>query len=431
MHNSIIFILLLFSFDLLIQSSAKDKSNRFSFDLFHRDSKISPLYNRSITPSKLLEKAVLDSRTRVNLFKDFTHNNRKDFISEVTPNEAGSYLMKLSLGSPKVEVLASISTGSDLVWVQCETCEKCFGKEEPRYKPTSSSTYNKISFYAAYCGALEHRHIGEGGVCDYSYLYQDGTHTSGVLSTDNFHMKSTVDEEELTIPVVFGCSNLINGQYARGVQGMIGLGSGELSLIFQLKSHIQNRFSYCLLPSTAETSSKLVLGHEAMISGDEVVSTSLRLDKLSTLYFVSLDGVTVENKERKSPPSPVDIVIDSGTTMTFLHSSIYDDLVEHVKDVIDINPVDSPPGRIFNLCYKQQSTEINFPDITFHFGGGADVRLKPENIFEEYRDMHCLMIDRNDQLSIFGNVAQVNFQVEFDYEEMKVSFARADCANQS
>ncbi|XP_038678446.1 aspartic proteinase CDR1-like [Tripterygium wilfordii] len=309
---------------------------------------MSPLYNPSITPSKLLEKAVLDSHTRVNLFKDFTHNNRKDFISEVTPNKAGSYLTKLPLGSPKVEVLASISTGSSLVWVQCKACEKCFGKEEPIYKPTRSSTYKEVSFHTSFCRALRHHEIGAQGVCDYSYLYVDGTHTSGVLSRDNFHMKSTADEE-LTIPMVFGCSNLIIGRYARGVQGMIGLGSGELSLIFQLKNYIQNIFSYCLPPSTAKTSGKLVPGQEAKISGNEVVSTALRLDDESTLYFVQLDGVTVENKERNTLPSPIDIVIDSGTTMTFLHSSIYDDLVKHIKDVIGINPVDSPLEE-FSTC---------------------------------------------------------------------------------
>lgn len=79
--------------------------------------------------------------------------------------------------------------------------------------------------------------------------------------------------------------------------------------------------------------------------------------------------------------------------------------------------------------------DLHGPAVTFHFNG-ADVKLKPTNIFIKVdEETVCLAfaptssVGFNENLGIYGNWAQINFLVGYDLENMYVSFQSTDCGS--
>lgn len=55
----------------------------------------------------------------------------------------GEYVMQFSLGTPPQQFLTSIDTGSDLCWVQCVPCMRCFQQPSALFNPLASSSYSQ------------------------------------------------------------------------------------------------------------------------------------------------------------------------------------------------------------------------------------------------------------------------------------------------
>lgn len=123
------------------------------------------------------------------------------------------------------------------------------------------------------------------------------------------------------------------------------------------------------------------------------------------------------------------IIIDSGTTLTFLPRNLYAGVVSTLASVIKAKRVDDPAG-ILELCYTAGSVEdLNIPVIAAHFGGGADVKLLPLNTFALVAEnVSCLTLAPASDLAIFGNLAQINFVVGYDLEQKRLSFKPTVCA---
>ncbi|XAR57630.1 Nepenthesin [Bertholletia excelsa] len=429
--NHITCFLFVISCYLPFQSLVEAKLGGFTVEIIHRDSKLSPFRNHSATIEDLCNDDVLRSIARANHFHLSSLESNK--IQSTVTADGGGYLMKLSIGSPPVEVLAFADTGSDLVWIQCEPCpqSECYPQDAPLFNPTKSSTYVDLSCDSKFCQVLPSRSRDcsiSDNKCQYIYRYGDQSYTSGALATDTFTFDST-DGSVASFPnSAFGCGHNNEGTFTRRSSGLVGLGGGPLSLISQLGSQIEQRFSYCLLPRTVNSASKLKFGSDAILTGPGVVSTPILSDSSSTFYSLNLEGVSVEDKKITYSQTGADkgIIIDSGTTLTLFESSFYDELEAAVAEKINLEPVQYQGG--YKLCY--QSSFDNIPEIkvVFHFEG-ADVELKKLNLFRTISgDLTCFtMIPTNVGISIYGNWAQMNFQVEYDLAEKKVSFAPADC----
>ena len=226
----------------------------------------------------------------------------------------------------------------------------------------------------------------------------------------------------------FGCSSQTKGD-ATGFVGLVGLGGGPLSLISQLGDKIDNKFAYCLLPYNSKSTSTLKFGQDAVISGSGVVSTPLITDpNKPTYYFLTLKGISVGQSSTQTPQKNGNIIIDSGTTFTLLEKSFYSELEAIVKQAIGVQPVQDP-NQPDSLCYKENSIS-DVPEMVFQFDGG-DLTLSVINTFiNAGNGLVCMSIKPtpgNMRFSIFGNLAQMNFQVEYDLQGKKVSFAPADC----
>ncbi|XP_028803848.1 aspartic proteinase CDR1-like [Neltuma alba] len=389
-----------------------------------------------MTDSERVQNAVLRSISRANRFGQSSMAEISESVeTDILPNDA-NYLMKIFIGTPSVRRWAVADTGSDLIWFQCKPCPQpqCYRQKAPLFDPKSSSTYMSLSCQSLPCKALPRRYVqgqtyprcGSSNVCTYFYSYGDKSYTMGELATESVSFSKNV----LFPKTAFGCGHNNNGVFNKNTAGLVGLAQGRLSLVSQM-GKVGRKFSYCLPPYSPKTKTKLRFGEEATISGNGLVSTPLitKNSPISSFYFLNLEGITVGQQTVQTGQSNGNIIIDSGTTLTMLPSSFYDQVEALVKQAIGADQflVQNDQHR---LCYSNVNSIQNFPNFEVHFTG-ANLSLKPQNFFRPIsNDVICLAMLPTDGMPIYGNVAQIDFEVEHDLDQKKVSFAPADCTKQ-
>ncbi|GLT40087.1 hypothetical protein SLA2020_142450 [Shorea laevis] len=429
----------LFFFSLILSTTAATaKTGGFSVELIHRDSPKSPFYNPLEIPSQRVANALRRSISRTNHFLSSKKTDTPR--SNIIPN-SGEYLMNISLGTPPFPILAIADTGSDLVWTQCLPCSECYEQEAPLYNPKSSSTYKTIPCSSRQCEELQGTSCsGEESksesTCVYSVAYGDQSFSNGDLVSDTLTLASTSGRPVALPQTTFGCGHDNDGTFNEKGSGIVGLGGGDVSLISQMGESIGGKFSYCLVPLTATpgSSSKINFGSQGIVSGVGAVSTPLVKKTPDTFYFLTLEGISVDGDRidflgSSSGASEGNIIIDSGTTLTLLPSDFYSKLEESVSSKINATQVESPVSGL-KLCYNIAKGDIGVPELTVHFKG-ADVKLKPLNTFVQVSEQvmcSTFIGTDNNGISIYGNLAQMNFLVGYDSQKQTVSFKPTDCA---
>ncbi|GAU37939.1 hypothetical protein TSUD_269540 [Trifolium subterraneum] len=238
------------------------------------------------------------------------------------------------------------------------------------------------------------------------------SHSQGDISIETLTLESTTGVPILFPKTVIGCGTNNTMSFQGASSGVIGLGGGPESLIRQLGSSADGKFSYCLRTSFLESNatSKLNFGDAAVVSGDGVVSTPIVKKYPSIFYLLTLEAFSVGNKRvefgRSSIGDEGNIFIDSGTIYTILPSDVYANLESAMLELVKLKRVDDP-NHTLNLCYNVTSDEYDFPLITAHFKG-ADVKLHSISTFVPIADdIVCFAFFSSDQIDpLFGNLAQ-------------------------
>ncbi|CAI0422875.1 unnamed protein product [Linum tenue] len=204
--------------------------------------------------------------------------------------------------------------------------------------------------------------------------------------------------------MVIGCGHDNAGTFSPKGSGIVGLGGGSVSLVTQLGPHIGGKFSYCLVPSSAaaEATSTLSFGQSAVVSGNGVATTPLIPDPSQpTFYVVQLEAVSVGSKKIPFHGSTVgetssgNIIVDSGTTLTLVPTDFFTQLSSAVESQVTGSNKTTDPQGYLSLCYVDT--------------------------------VACLAFYGNDDVSIYGNVAQQNFRVGYDLQKHTLSFKPTDC----
>jgi hypothetical protein len=427
----------------------------FSVELIHRDSNRSPLHDPALSPPARTLAAArrsLDSSGSIRAARSVAAANR-GLVSEIVPRSF-EYLMSVSLGTPPRQMLAVADTGSDLVWVNSHRNDSAAAATDPAadddgssgplsravFDPSRSSTYGVVGCESDACQPLAHASCDANGSCQYQYSYADGTETVGVLSTETFTFRVGGGAlRRMLVPGVrFGCSSNTTGTLP--FDGLVGLGFGALSLVSQLgaaPSSIGRRFSYCLVPyADAGKSSSLNFGARAVVSDPGAASTPLVASDVTTYYTVELESVAVAGRTVAAKTSRV--IVDSGTTLTFLDPALLRPLASELERRIAL-PRAQSPDQLLDLCYdvrgREDDADWGVPDVTLRFGGGAAVTLKAGNTFALVKEgTLCLVVvtvSEGQPMSILGNMAQQDFHVGYDLDAGTVTFAPADCATSS
>ncbi|CAB4269135.1 unnamed protein product [Prunus armeniaca] len=420
----------------------------FSLEMIHRDSPASPLYNQSESRWQRVSNALQRSHHRM-----VSHFSRRNSALRAPSPVAeshliyigGEYLVNISIGTPPKTFIGIVDTGGDLTWTQCKPCMDCFKQNPPLFDPSSSSTYKPLSCLSKECHLLNEASCSDANFCYYNYTYGDMSYTTGNLSLDTVTLASSTTGKPISIPnTIFGCGHHNGGIFSGIESGIVGLGSGAVSLLSRIGYAVGGKsFSYCLVPTTYEQSdSDPILGAKQgqreisstiyfgdKVSGHDVVSTPLLSNGSETYYYLELQGISVGADNFKldadnSQSFKGNIIIDSGTTSTFLPTKLYQSFESAIRKAVHLEVTKDPTG-ILQLCYKTKS-EIEDPIVTFHFNG-ADVKLKPVNVFVRVReDIVCLSFSPTNDVAIYGNVAQMNFLVGYDLDNKTLSFKSTD-----
>ncbi|KAF8028761.1 hypothetical protein BT93_E1422 [Corymbia citriodora subsp. variegata] len=428
----------LLSFALILALSIPCESASeygFTTELVRRDAPGSPNSNLGGNPYQHVVDAIRRSISRAHRLSRNSAGTL-DTPSAVITSADGSYTMNVSLGTPPAPYVGIADTGSDLIWTQCKPCPDCFEQASPLFDPSKSSTYKEISCQTSLCDVVPRASCGEGGrLCEYSYSYGDRSFTNGNLATETFVLGSSSGRPVSVPKVLFGCGHNNGGTFTDKMDGIVGLGGGAASLIAQLGDATGGRFSYCLVPlgSTKKTS-KLNFGANAGVGGSGAVSTPLiqRADQ-KTFYYLYLEAVSVGKTKIDFPsdgssgsPDEGNIIIDSGTTLTLLPEDFYSQIEAVVAKSVDLPRV-SDPSQFLSLCFQAEAdTKVSLPTFTFHFNG-ADVEVAALNTFVQVADGVICLALASSELSIYGNLAQMNFLVGYDIQNSKLAFKPVDC----
>uniref|UniRef100_M8BZF6 Aspartic proteinase nepenthesin-1 n=1 Tax=Aegilops tauschii TaxID=37682 RepID=M8BZF6_AEGTA len=141
-------------------------------------------------------------------------------------------VVTLGLGTPAVEQVVLLDTGSDLSWVQCAPCNstQCYQQKDPLFDPRKSSTYAPVPCGSDVCNSLQSDHFdngctNDGTECGFRVEYGDGSKTKGVYSNEALTLAPSVVINDFH----FGCGYKQAGPNDK-FDGLLGLGGAPESL---------------------------------------------------------------------------------------------------------------------------------------------------------------------------------------------------------
>lgn len=373
----------------------------------------------------------LNKKKASNVYSKAADSGSSIQISDPIP-VSGEFLTTIGLGTPKVNYQVIIDTGSDSTWVRCKPCSKGCESKDNLFDPSKSSTYSNGS-----CKP----HSGND---PFSAKYADKTNSAGYWGCD----KLSLEPPDVLESFQFGCGLINDGgadNFADGA-GVLGLGRGDLSLVSQTASEFAKPFIYCL-PKTSSSLGYIEFGHRAtsVTSSSGLKFTNLVKESSenipsgydpSSLYFLELLGISIAGSRLDVSPTvftSVGTVIDSGTVITYLPPSAYTALrMNFNQSMADYPP--APSQEKLDTCYNVKGyRSIQLPEITFHFGGAADVSLNPSGIVwisKKNPYIWCLGFASNKisgDLTIIGNNQQRELDILYDIDAGKIGFGAKPC----
>lgn len=320
----------------------------------------------------------------------------------------------------------TFDTGSDLSWIQCLPCSgHCYPQHDPLFDPTKSATYAAVPCGHPQCSAAGGR--CNGTTCLYSVQYSDGSSTSGVLS----HETLTLTSSRKLSGFPFGCGQRNLGMFGE-VDGLLGLGRGELSLPSQAAPSFGSIFSYCL-PSFNTTPGYLNIGSTPVASQVQYTAM-IQKPQYPSFYFVELVSIDIGGYILPVPPSvftSTGTLLDSRTILTYLPAQAYTALRDRFKFTMQqYKP--APPNDILDTCYDFAGQNAIFaPLVTLKFSDGALFVLNFFGVmtFPE-PTIGCLAFvarSASSPFSIIGNTQQRSAEVIYDVAAGKIGFVPASC----
>lgn len=429
------------------EEEAMEESSSFVVKIVHRDS-IGKSSNGSMSVSSRVRERLKRDSARVKSINDHVGaamNESKvvggkggDFSSSIISGlslGSGEYFTRVGVGSPARYSYMVLDTGSDIVWLQCMPCARCYQQKDPIFNPSASTTYRKVACAAPVCKRLDSSGCSSNRrYCEYQVSYGDGSFTVGDLARETMTFRGAKVGN-----VALGCGHDNEGLFV-GAAGLLGLGRGGLSFPSQTASRFANKFSYCLVDRDNTGSSSFLMFGPSALPRSALYTPLLSNPKFNTFYYVQLSGISVGGRRLSSIPASVfrpdgsgngGVIIDSGTSVTRLVQSAYESMRDAFR--AGTKRLKSAAGfSLFDTCYDLSGlTTVKVPTLVFHFDKGAHLSLPANNylIPVDNSGVFCFAFaGTTGGLSIIGNIQQQGFRVAFDMQSNRLGFAAGSCS---
>ncbi|KAK6249317.1 hypothetical protein QUC31_020882 [Theobroma cacao] len=392
--------------------------------VFHRFGPSSPSGHKksSATSSRVL---VQDERRVKDFYSTIYNRERNVRIRAHDPHfghtvGAGNYIIEVRLGTPARTFNLILDTGSYATWVRCQPClqGRCPEQQEKMYYPSCSSTYLKAPCWPS---------------CNYSQSYYDKSYSSG------FFVLDTLAIEPFHVPnFAFLCAQNYSESFGEA-SGILALGQGSTStsepfgvysLVSQTATTFDKVFCHCL-PTAENSAGYVYFGKEALekCQNSGTYTPLLTNPGNPSLYYVNLIAITI-GKQRLEMPSVSSprTIIDSGTVISRLPSSVYSKLSSEFKELMSNYPVASSDG-ILDTCYDLQGHyNYTIPKMVLHFEN-LDVNLDQIAVTwrRENSSRVCLAFAGADDLTIIGSEQLQKLNVLYNIQDRKVGIEPGNC----
>ncbi|XP_011084663.1 aspartic proteinase-like protein 2 isoform X2 [Sesamum indicum] len=374
-----------------------------------------------------------------------------DFMlgGDSSPTSTALYYTKITIGNPPVDYHVQVDTGSDIVWVNCKDCENCPTKTGLRitlrqYDLKASSTGTVITCDQQFCTAVSetNQNCKAGMNCAYTVTYGDGTKTEGYYVRDDFKLDQVTGNHQTSAmngSIAFGCSTKQAGDTSssQAIDGLIGFGQDNTSIISQLASlgKVKRVFSHCL-------DSKKGGGIFAIGEVVEPKVNKTRLVPRQLHYNAVMEAIDVGGKQLDFPkgifglPTSLNAVIDSGTTLAYLPSDLYKQLMDMIMaqhQEIKLHTVE----ELFKCFWYSGNIDDGFPVIKFHFEDSLFLTVYPHNyLFEVKDEEYCIgwqssvMKSRDGtEMTLLGDIVLSDKLFVYDIENQTIGWTQYDCGS--
>ncbi|KAJ9167621.1 hypothetical protein P3X46_019238 [Hevea brasiliensis] len=325
-----------------------------------------------------------------------------------SPLDAGVFFVQVGFGTPQQNFDLLLDTGSNTTWVQSKPCSTCKNGNKI-FHPSASSTFSN------------HSCIIPPGESHYKIYYGDHSYSEGYYGCDTITMSRTLVYPNFR----FGCGQNPNEKFS-GASGVLGLTSdGDAMKSFG------KIFCYCLPPKEHS---------QGYLHFERDAQSKCRTDKSIRLlakryYFVNLIGISVGHirlEISSSFPSHPSTIIDSGTVITRLPSSIYTQLSSSFNKFMS----QYPPAKAvetLDTCYNLEGFKNpTIPQVVLHFENSNDITLDTDTVLYKGDEdtVFCLAFaakGKQSDLNIIGSHQQRKLNILYDLQNGKLGFGMGNC----
>ncbi|TKW38139.1 hypothetical protein SEVIR_1G094800v4 [Setaria viridis] len=366
------------------------------------------------------------------------------------PTDTGLYFTEIKLGTPPKRYFVQVDTGSDILWVNCISCDRCprksgLGLDLTLYDPKGSSSGSTVSCDQGFCAATYGGKLPgctANVPCEYSVMYGDGSSTTGFFVTDALQFDQVTGNGQTqpgNASVTFGCGAQQGGDLGssnQALDGILGFGQANTSMLSQLSAagKVKKIFAHCL--DTIRGGGIFAIGD---VVQPKVKTTPLVPDMPH--YNVNLESIDVAGTTLQLPAHVFETgekkgtIIDSGTTLTYLPELVFKEVVFEVfkkhQDIKFQNVQDF-------MCFQYSgSVDDGFPTITFHFEDDLALHVYPhEYFFPNGNDLYCvgfqngaLQSKDGKDIVLLGDLVLSNKLVVYDLENQVIGWADYNCSS--
>ncbi|GAB4848434.1 hypothetical protein Ancab_003131 [Ancistrocladus abbreviatus] len=424
--------------------------HQFSFDLHHRFSDVV----RSIMPfdHPLPEKGTVDYYAAL-VHRDRIHGRRLTgstidqtpltFVAGNATFQIGAfgflYYANVSVGTPGLDFLVALDTGSNLFWLPCD-CTSCVkgvrlqtqqGVEEllfNMYSLNTSSTGTRVPCSSSVC-QLVTSCPSTSSECPYEIDYLSANTSSiGYLVEDVLQLTTDVNPlKPVNAKITLGCGKVQTGSFLKGgaPNGLFGLGIDNTSVpsILASQNVAANSFSMCF---GGDVIGRISFGDKGSLTQSE---TPFNLRPRHPTYNISITQITVGNNVTDIN---ITAIFDSGTSFTILNDPAYSLITESFNAQVKEQRATVDPSFAFEFCYALSSCKSKFepPIINLTMKGGAQFFINGsiEVIQSESGCAYCLAVAKSDTVNIIAENFMTGYRIVFDREKMVLGWEASDCS---
>lgn len=357
------------------------------------------------------------------------------------PTDAALYYTKISVGTPPKDFHVQVDTGSDILWVNCASCEGCPTKSDlginlMTYDSKASASGKSVSCDEEFCMLNSpYSDCKTGMPCHFQVSYGDGSSTAGFFVKDNIQFDQVSGDLKTTSmngSIAFGCSSRQSGELgasSQAVDGILGFGQASSSVISQLAASgkVKKIFAHCL--DGKNGGGIFTIGP---VVHPKVNSTPLVPD--APHYNVVMKGIEVGGQVLDIPTTMA--IIDSGTTLAYLPHKVYSTLIDKLierQPQLNMRLVE----QSFHCFDYTGKIDDGFPVVTFRFADSLPLTVYPHDyLFQIKETKWCigwqdsgLQTKDGKEITLLGDLVLSNKLVLYDIESQTIGWTEYDCSS--